>query len=119
MRVRRHVDVQDAPPLQREEEEDVQHAEPHGRHREDVDRATLTCRPRTSQRRKAAKNAPTLTSTSASIAPTIADPGRLVTGESEPPMCRTGQHRPGELHRKRERFRVVQLRQETPECAAP
>jgi hypothetical protein len=33
--------------------------------------------------RNAAKNAPRTASTSASIAPTIADPDRLVTGESE------------------------------------
>jgi hypothetical protein len=36
--VRRHVDMQDAPPLQREYEEYVQHVERHGRNREEVDR---------------------------------------------------------------------------------
>ena len=38
VRVRRHVDMQDAPPLQREDKEHVQPVERHGRHHEEVDR---------------------------------------------------------------------------------
>jgi hypothetical protein len=37
IRVRRHVDMENAPPVQREYEEYVKHVERHGRHREEVD----------------------------------------------------------------------------------